>query len=247
MEIKMNVTDVKIEILIPAVNRGKFRFKKRIERTDFGEVFSTRNENFDGTAYLEWQIGYDTTVIDVVNEKKSTYLTKYTFVGANEKEKHPYELSEILFKSLEIGLITKNNINNLQKEIVKYDSFIDESLITVENGLDITIYGLTFQEAITKLPTLFFLKTPDNTQIEVSIQKQQYASGVQPMVYFCIPIEAFRNYKCFMNRTSAPNDNLIYVIDKDNKAILLTLMKVFAMASQRHKIDILKIINLLDD
>ncbi len=49
-------------------------------------------------------------------------------------------------------------------------------------------YREVFEETSIKLTTLFMIETTDNTQIEVSIQKQQYASGVQPMVYFSIPI-----------------------------------------------------------
>ena len=43
-----------ILLTIPATNAGKFRFKKRKNRLDFGETFSTRECPFDDQTYLEW-------------------------------------------------------------------------------------------------------------------------------------------------------------------------------------------------
>jgi len=54
----------------------------------------------------------------------------------------------------------------------------------------------------------------DETQIEVSIQKQQYASGVQPMVYFCIPLRAFKNSLDLLGKSSVSGDNLYMLLTK---------------------------------
>ncbi len=89
------------------------------------------------------------------------------------------------------------------------------------------------------------IKTLDETQIEFSIQKQQYATGVQPMVYFCIPLTSFRNCSEFLGKSSVAGDNLEYVINKTNVLNLIFLMKVFAMASKRHNHDVVEILNLL--
>src|SRR3989337_3559055 len=112
-----------ILITIPATNAGKFRFKKRKNRLDFGETFSTRELPFDDQTYLEWQIGYDVPIKDVEKGKKGTKLTGKHFVGSNGKEKYPYELSEIFFKAMELKLITKNEVKNLLNEINGYTSF----------------------------------------------------------------------------------------------------------------------------
>ncbi len=87
-----------ILLTISATNAGKFRFKKRKNRLDFGETFSTREHPFDEQTYLEWQIGYDVPIKDVEKGKKGTKLTSKHFVGSNGKEKYPYELSEIFLK-----------------------------------------------------------------------------------------------------------------------------------------------------
>jgi len=239
------IKDNDILLTIPAANDGKFRFKKRNNRLDFGETFSTRECLFDDQTYLEWQIGYDVLVNDVENGKKATKLTSKHFVGSNGKVKYPYELSEIFFQAMELKLITKKEVKCLINEVSDYKSFIDEKAITVERHSQLTLNGIKFEETSIKLPTLFMIETLDNTQIEVSIQKQQYASGVQPMVYFCIPLRAFKNSSDLLGKSSVSGDKLVYIINKTNVLNLVCLMKVFGMASKRHNHDIVKILETL--
>lgn len=245
MEIKHEIRDGAIFLFIPAKKHGKFRFNKRETDFEFGHSFPTRSENFDDRVYLEWQIGYDVTVSDVKNGKKTTELANMHFVGSNGKTKYPYELSEILFKSIEVGLLHDKDIEELLKEIAGYTNFIDEKPITTEPASDIYINGLSFKETRIKLPTFYMADTMDDTQIEVSIEKQQYASGIQPMVYFCIPFHAFKNSSELRGRPSVSGDKLIYVIDQSNVINIVLMMKVFAMASKRHRHDIIEILKLL--
>lgn len=239
------IKEKNILLIIPATNAGKFRFKKRRDRLDFGEIFSTRECRFDEQTYLEWQIGYDVPVKDVEEGKKGTKLTSKHFVGSNGKRKYPYELSEIFYKAMELEFITKKEVENLLNEIRSYRSFIDEKAITVEHHSQITINGINFEETSIKLPTLFMIETLDETQIEVSIQKQQYASGVQPMVYFCVPLKAFKNSSVLNGKSSVSGDKLEYIISKTNVLNLLCMMKVFGMASKRHNHDIVEILKTL--
>jgi hypothetical protein len=239
------IKEKNVLLIIPATNDGKFRFKKRKNRLDFGEIFSTRECPFDEQTYLEWQIGYDVPIKDVEDGKKETKLTSKHFVGSNGKTKYPYELSEIFYKAMELELITKKEVENLLNEIRGYKSFIDEKAITVEHHSQITINGINFEETSIKLPTLFMIETLDETQIEVSIQKQQYASGVQPMVYFCIPFKAFKNSSDLQGKSSVSGDELVYVISKTNVLNLVCMMKVFGMASKRHNHDIVEILKIL--
>lgn len=239
------IKENKILLTLLATNSGKFRFKKRKNRLDFGETFSTRESSFDNQTYLEWQIGYDVPIKDIGKGKKETKLTIKHFVGSNGKEKYPYELSEIFFEAMKLKLITKKEVENLLAEIMTYKNFIDEKVITVEQHLRLTINGINFEEASIQLPTFFMVETSDNTQIEVSIQKQQYASGVQPMVYFCIPLGAFKNSSYLFGKSSVSGDKLVYVISKTNVLNLIFMMKVFGMASKRHNHDIIKILETL--
>jgi len=234
-----------ILLTISATNAGKFRFKKRKNRLDFGEIFSTRKFPFDDQTYLEWQISYDVPVRDIGKGKKETKLKSKHFVGSNGKEKYPYELSEIFFEAMELKLITKKEVEHLLNEIKAYKSFIDEKSIAVEHHSKLTMNGINFEETSIKLPTLFMIETLDETQIEVSIQKQQYASGVQPMVYFCIPLKAFKNSSKLHGKSSVSGDKLVYVISKANVLNLVYMMKVFGMASKRHNYDVVKILETL--
>ena len=52
------------------------------------------------------------------------------------------------------------------------------------------------------------IETVDGTQIEIHIKQQQNASGTQPMVYFCIPISSFNDYKKILGRSSTKADVL---------------------------------------
>lgn len=234
-----------ILLIIPASNAGKFRFKKRQNKLDFGKTFSTRKGTFDDQTYLEWQIGYDVPINDIEAGKKRTKLATRHFIGSNGKTKYPYELSEIFFKAMELELITKREVEHLLNEIKGYKNFIDKEAITVEHHSRLTINGVHFEETSIKLPTFFMVETSDETQIEVSIQKQQYASGVQPMVYFCIPLRAFKNSSAIYGKSSVSGDNLVYVINRTNVANLIFMMKVFGMASKRHNFDVVEILKIL--
>lgn len=236
-----------ILLTIPATNAGKFRFKKRQDRLDFGKTFSTREGIFDDQTYLEWQIGYDVPINNVEAGKKGTQLTSKHFIGSNGKTKYPYELSEIFYQAMELKFVSIDEVKNLLKEISNYKSFIDEKAITVEHHSQMTINGVNFEETSIKLPTLFMIETLDDTQIEISIQKQQYATGVQPMVYFCIPLKVFKNSSALYGRSSDSDDKLIYVINKTNVLNLIFMMKVFGMASNRHNHDVVEILKILLD
>jgi len=65
------------------------------------------------------------------------------------------------------------------------------------------------------------------------------------MVYFCIPLRAFKNSSDLLGKPSVPNDKLVYEINKTNVLNLILLMQVFGMASKRHNNDITKIIEIL--
>lgn len=240
MNYKIENNCIVLEFL--ANNEGKFRFKKREKNTDFGKSFSTRKEKFDNNTYLEWQIGYDVPINEI--ETKSTKLTKKSFIGSNGKEKYPYELSEIFFEAIQLNLINQNEIENLIKNIESFESFIDENPISIEHKSKVILNNITFQETVIKLPT-FFCFCSDGTQIEIFIQKQQYATGVQPMIYFCIPFKCFRNTHLLINKSSQRGDILEYEVNKDNKENLVLLFKIFGMASKRHKNDVIEILKIL--
>ncbi|HRH42392.1 MAG TPA: R.Pab1 family restriction endonuclease [Pyrinomonadaceae bacterium] len=233
-----------IELTFSAANDGKFRFKTREKDESFGKTFATRQNAFNEKVYLEWQIGYDALVEDVKSGKKTTKLTNTTFIGSAGREKYPYELSEILFESIKCRLISIQDLDKLQNEISSYNNFFDGKEIVVETTSGVLFNGVPFKETALKLPTLF-MPQKDGTLIETSIQKQQYASGVQPMIYFDIPFKSFSNWKDLDGKKSVKGNELKYIVNKENAEVILNLFRVFGMASVRHKFDVEQIIKTL--
>jgi hypothetical protein len=230
-----------IEITFSAANDGKFRFKTRENESSFGKTFATRQKPFNDKVYLEWQIGYDAFIEDVKSGKKQTKLTNATFIGSNGREKYPYELSEMLYESIKCGLLSIKDLDKLNAEILSYNNFFDDKEIVLETYSSVLINGLPFKETAIKLPTLFMPQT-DGTNIEVSIQKQQYASGVQPMIYFNIPFKSFANWKELDGKKSVKGNQLTYLIRKENAEVILNMFKIFGMASSRHKFAVQEIL-----
>ncbi len=239
-----NCTEKSIEISFSAANDGKFRFKTRDENTAFGKTFAARQNKFGEKVYLEWQIGYDALVEDVKSGKKTTELMQEKFIGSTGKEKYPYELSEILYESIKCGLVSREQFDKLSNEILAFKKFIDDKEIEVDKPVNVAMNGVKFNETAIKLPTLFMPQL-DGSQIEISIQKQQYASGVQPMIYFCIPFKSFANWKELDGKKSVKGNTLKYVVKKENAEVILNMFRVFGMASSRHKFDVEQIFKTL--
>jgi len=244
-DVIFRVEDGKLILKLPTKNKGKFRWKTRDDNSQFGEGFATTTIPFTERAYMEWQIGYDS---DVNHRTKTTFLDEMEFVGANGRSKNPYELSEILYLLMENGIITKEEIVELTKDIKKRDySFDDEYRIENSESKKFTIEGFNFKRQDTVLPTFSYYKSPRGLSIEISIQKQQYASGVQPMVYFSIPIENFENKNSIIGRTSREVEYAKLVLDETNKEVILKMFVFFGMCSDRHKHDVVSILNLINE
>ena len=126
-EIRIKKTGKGLSLEIPLKSQGKFRCKNRANSSEYGEGFAPKTEAFTKNSYVEWQIGYDARVDDVRDGKKSTTLTKRSFVGANGADKYLYELSEIVWKLSEVNLISKKQIENLISEVDSYAMFLQEN------------------------------------------------------------------------------------------------------------------------
>ncbi|NPV84136.1 MAG: R.Pab1 family restriction endonuclease [Candidatus Aminicenantes bacterium] len=243
MGYKINHKNGAVIILIDAKNDGKLRFKNRSNTFDFGQVFSTQKITFGENSYLEWQIGYDAPV-NKVNEEILAYLGHKTFVGRNNVIKAPFELFEIYLALIKSNLIQSSITDELHNEIQKYDIFLDTEFISLTPPEDFSINNIEFKKTRINLPTYYYLNSADGTIIEVSIKQQQYASGTQPMIYFCIPIYSFIDGKEMIGKTSVEKETLCYVIGPDNKQNIMNLIRIFGMASQKHHDDILNILSL---
>lgn len=241
-----NRNDHEVLIFVPLKTKGKFRWKNRRNHNEYGVGFATSTNEYTANSYVEWQIGYDVEASKT--SEKPTTLTDLTFIGDNKKVKHPYELSEILYQMKVAGLVTSKEILALLNDNLKQNMFLDKEykIKTNHSGKEM-IGGLLCDKQIISLPTFAYANGAESPVIEISIQKQQYASGVQPMLYLSIPLKCFENWKNFVGKTS--NDfNEPYVvlkIDKKNKNFVLNTFRLFACCSKRHKYDVNEILKLI--
>ena len=235
----------KLFMEFPNKNKGKFRYKKK-GKSELSRSFSPIESKFEEDIYLEWQIGYDALLSDINKKKHCLIGKKFEFIGANGKKKYPYELSKILWTLVKKNILKPTVFNHLKNKIIKYNDFFD-NVPKIKIKGPVGINNLTFTQATTLLPTYYF-HPPDQTWIEIIIQKQQYAFSFQAMIYYCIPIRAFKNGNQLIGFSSKEKPiPLQYMVDKNNTNNILTLFKTLAMASKRHKQDVLKILNVLEN
>jgi hypothetical protein len=67
------------------------------------------------------------------------------------------------------------------------------------------------------------------------------------MVYFSIPIENFENKNSIIGRTSREVEYAKLVLDETNKEVILKMFVFFGMCSDRHKHDVVSILNLINE
>ncbi|GAA7145724.1 hypothetical protein HpBGD45_09010 [Helicobacter pylori] len=120
-----------IEVSIPLTSiSGKARVKIRHAFSDYGISTATRKIPFSLKHYIEWQIGYDVPIKDKEKFELTTLKDeKYHFLGANNKVKTLYELSEIIYYAKQLGLISLENLENTLKYLEKQKQFIEDNFI----------------------------------------------------------------------------------------------------------------------
>jgi len=251
METKMDnifssISHDSLFLSLPTKNLGKFRWKTRENFFGFGKGFATTTIPFTEKAYLEWQIGYDS---EVDSEKKTSSLSFLTFFGANGKQKCPYELAEILaILSMNKLLPDGQSIPELICEIRGRNYFFDENFqIQTDDKEEKEIEGFRLFQQNTVLPTFSYGESPSSPSIEISIEKQQYATGVQPMVYLTIPLPSFFNFNDLINKTSREISCAKWELKKTNSKMITDLFRFFGLCSFKHKHDILEILKLINE
>lgn len=240
---KYIVKDNEIEMRLPSKNKGKFRYKNRIGLNEFGQSHATTSKSYKNSTYLEWQVGYDVKTNEI--DKKPTNLIHLEFLGSNRSMKHPYELSELLYEAIKLGMITEQQIINLKDQVESFTDFFEEDFqITVLSLEDYDYNGYSFSRGDITLPSFFFMKTAEIT-IEISIQKQQYATGIQPMVYISIPVIQFKEN--VIGKTGHDFEYLSFSINDGNVDFIIDSFLIFGMCSQRHKEDVVNILNVISE
>lgn len=234
-----------IDIYVPITSQGKFRCKTRRNFKEYGKGFAPKSNIIPTDAYMEWQIGYDKVIGD---ENKETSLDNLVFIGANGKKKSPYELSEILYLLCKLNLISKEEIDDLINTIGNMHNFLQDMYeIQLKSERKIKINNQKFYKSSITLPT--FNRVNKNSEIvtQISIKNQQYAAGVQPMLYVTIPVTEFENSDRLIGRTSADEEFGILRVNKDKTDIFKNIFLCFGMCSDAHHHDTMEILKLISD
>ncbi|WQX01346.1 R.Pab1 family restriction endonuclease [Helicobacter pylori] len=233
-----------IEVSIPLTSiSGKVRVKIRHVFSDYGISTATRKIPFSLKHYVEWQIGYDVPIKD---KEKFEFTTlkdeKYHFLGANNKVKTLYELSEMIYYAKQLGLISLENLENTLKYLEKQKQFIEDNFtITRERFRSHQFGGMDFELSRISYPLLIH-SFNDNQLSEIVIREQQYGSKTQAMLYFCFSILELKTTTPLLNRTATLKEHALLTIHKTNALMFLEMLKIFGLLSQAHHNDVLKIL-----
>ncbi|GAA8187424.1 R.Pab1 family restriction endonuclease [Helicobacter pylori] len=242
--IKVNDDKKVIEVSIPLTSiSGKARVKIRHAFSDYGISTATRKIPFSLKHYVEWQIGYDVPIKDKEKFELTTLKDeKYHFLGANNKRKTLYELSEIIDYAKRLGLISLENLENTLKYLEKQKQFIEDSfMITRERFRSYQFGGMDFELSRISYPLLIH-SFNDNQLSEIVIREQQYGSKTQAMLYFCFSILELKTATPLLNRTATLKEHALLTIHKTNALVFLEMLKIFGLLSQAHHNDVLKIL-----
>ncbi|WRD23378.1 R.Pab1 family restriction endonuclease [Helicobacter pylori] len=233
-----------IEVSIPLTSiSGKARVKIRHAFSDYGISTATRKIPFSLKHYVEWQIGYDVPIKDKEKFELTTLKDeKYHFLGANNKVKTLYELSEMIYYAKRLGLISLENLENILKYLEKQKQFIEDNfMITRERFRSHQFGGMGFELSRISYPLLIH-SFNDNQLSEIVIREQQYGSKTQAMLYFCFSILELKTATPLLNRTAALKEHALLIIHKTNALMFLEMLKIFGLLSQVHHNDVLKIL-----
>ncbi|KOS32453.1 R.Pab1 family restriction endonuclease [Helicobacter pylori] len=242
--IKIDNNKKVIGVSIPLTSiSGKVRVKIRHAFSDYGISTATRKIPFSLKHYVEWQIGYDVPIKDKEKFKLTTLKDeKYHFLGANNKVKTLYELSEIIYYAKQLNLISLENLENTLKYLEKQKQFIEDSFtITRERFRSHQFGGMDFELSRISYPLLIH-SFNDNQLSEIVIREQQYGSKTQAMLYFCFSILELKTATPLLNRTAALKEHAFLTINKTNALMFLEMLKIFGLLSQAHHNDVLKIL-----
>ncbi|WP_187945157.1 R.Pab1 family restriction endonuclease [Helicobacter pylori] len=240
--IKIDNNKKAIEVSIPLTSTsGKAHVKIRHAFSDYGISTATRKIPFSLKHYVEWQIGYDVPIKDKEKFELTTLKDeKYHFLGANNKRKTLYELSEMIDYAKRLGLISLENLENTLKYLEKQKQFIEDNFIR-ERFRSHQFGGMDFELSRISYPLLIHFFN-DNQLSEIVIREQQYGSKTQAMLYFCFSILELKTATPLLNRTAALKEHALLTIHKANALVFLEMLKIFGLLSQAHHNDVLKIL-----
>lgn len=227
---------INYELPLTAV-AGKVRIKERVTFSDYGLPIAPTQTRINIKHYIEWQIGYDEVVAK----------DDFHFIGANGKHKKLFELSEIVRKFYQNGVISKNILLVLKAQIEQNDELIEREMkIMRSNFVPRKIANIDFLEAQISCPLLVY--SDDEFLSEIVVREKQRAVGVQGMLYFCFPVHLLKNAngrRDFLGRCINSKEKGYLEINQSNIHIFLKMLQIFGILSHNHKHDIIEILTFM--
>jgi len=237
---KIYVKNKRLIVQLPLTNpTGKIRVKRRDKDLNYGIPISTKKESFTTDDYVEWQISYAT--------KNPPNETKVEDIVIND-DQIGFELTKLLVEAIKLKILSRDDVNELEEfinEVQPTETLEENEKIFRENNLQ-EIKG-EFKKIIEKVP--IFIKNNEKIGyfVEIILRHKQRAVGVQSMVYLCIYIRILKDKKNkpLIGRVASVKEFGQLEITEENKELLTDVVKAFAIASWRHKNDILNILQLI--
>lgn len=229
-----------IKELIPLTKpTGKIRVKTRNMYYEYGKPFRSRQDDFTPNNYIEWQISYDT-------EKVPSHSTRVVYESRGKK-KFLTELSFYLHQFYKWKMIRRDDLVKLNAylETLDQNDLIANHKhcnITRTRPREIEINDIQFSRMTLKYPQLVYHFQKYQMVAEITVREKQKAIGVQPMLYFCIPVSELETASPLIGRTAEQNEIARFKFSKANYHVILEMVKIFGVLSPPHREDILGII-----
>jgi R. len=188
--------------------------KIRVKRDD--EPIAVRQNNLKEDDLLEWQISY---------YKEGKILI---------------EVGKILELAFQHRIITKEELEKLKDYVDKIPKVFDEDFEITKEKTDKKFLG-EFKVIFRHVPII--RKDLDNgCFIEVELKHKQRAVGYQPMLYIFIPVKNVIADDSFGSLIGRPAESKEIAKWFPTKNDILGTIKTFAVLSQKHRADIVEII-----
>ncbi|MDA8014886.1 MAG: R.Pab1 family restriction endonuclease [Gammaproteobacteria bacterium] len=245
MSLKASPKNLRIEVDIPLTRpMGKIRIKKRSDIFEYGAPFASRRDPFTDKNYVEWQISYDKPAKDA----EDADLGSVGFRNGKGENKVLHELSACLFYFAKWGVLKEQELRDIKSSAEKIpasDLLAEHPDCRVRrtDPVEKHINGLRFDTLKVEYPQLVRRIGNDGMIAEITIREKQRAVGLQPMLYFCIPIAALSAGRSLIGRCADEKECAQFVFDQSNCFAVAELMRIFGMLSESHQRDVVAIID----
>jgi len=186
--------------------------------------------------YLEWQISYDTDLLDDPSILREVVLNKPQGV------RYGCELTRLLVEGKLIKILSEARFAELQQLVFSPLNAGIEELEKIRREDDTqantiaTKYG--FARHYLRVPN--YLRAAGSYAVEIKIAHKQRAVGNQAMIYVNLPLKCCRSQssQSLIGRSANKSEKIDYVINASNVDMIFDTVVAFALASVSHRNDL---------